>query len=285
MKLLIVDDEPLARSALIQLCSRSADVDVVGEAESGVAAIDAADKLRPDVMLLDVGLPDMSGFDVLRVARSERRPLGIMVTAHSDHAATAFAAGALDYLVKPVSAGRFAESIERARQRVAPTGSRGAQILLQPQPVHDNHAISGPAFKLLIGEREHRLYPINAETVDYIESDGNYVTLRSGNAKYISRDSLKRLAAELAEFGFIRIERSLLVNIRAVVYVEPVGRGTFAFTLSSGACLHSSASYRDSILRVLPMRRFSGRRLPRSETISGDRLQAAGIFSRTAEER
>jgi two-component system LytT family response regulator len=200
-------------------------------------------------MLVDVGLPDMTGFDVLRVARSERRPLGIMVTAHADHTATAFEAGALDYLVKPVSADRFAQSIERARQRVEP----------------HNHGNAASAFKLLIGEREHRLYPINAEAVDYIESDGNYVTIRSGNAKYISRDSLKRLSADLAECGFIRIERSLLVNIRAVLYVEPVGRGTFAFTLSSGTCLHSSASYRDSILRILPMRRFSGRRVSRSD--------------------
>lgn len=254
MKLLIVDDEPLARSALIQLCNRSANVDVVGEAECGVAAIDAADKLRPDVMLLDVGLPDMSGFDVLRVARSERRPLGIMVTAHADHAATAFEAGALDYLVKPVSADRFAQSIERARQRVESPRNRDEPTLLQAQT---------PALKLLIGEREHRLYPMNAESIDYIESDGNYVTLRSGSAKYISRDSLKRLSADLAECGFIRIERSLLVNIRAVSYVEPVGRGTFAFTLSTGACLHSSASYRDAILRILPMRRFSGRRVAR----------------------
>jgi DNA-binding LytR/AlgR family response regulator len=187
MKLLIVDDEPLARSALIQLCSRSPDVDVVGEAECGVAAIHAADKLRPDVMLLDVGLPDMTGFDVLRVARSERRPLGIMVTAHADHAATAFEAGALDYLVKPVSADRFAQSIERARQRVEPPRNRAEQTLLQPQPAHDHHGNPGSAFKLLIGEREHRLYPISAESVDYIESDGNYVTLRSGSAKYISR--------------------------------------------------------------------------------------------------
>jgi two-component system LytT family response regulator len=252
MKLLIVDDEPLARSALIQLCNRTADLDVVGEAESGVAAIDAAGKLRPDVMLLDVGLPDMSGFDVLRVARSERRPLGIMVTAHADHAAAAFELGAVDFLVKPVGAARFAQSMERARQRVAP----GA---------------TGSAFKLLIGEREHRLYPMNADSVDYIESDGNYVTFRSGTAKYISRDSLKRLSADLEGHAFLRIERSLLVNIRAVVYVEPVGRGTFAFTLSSGACLHSSASYRDAILRILPMRRFSGRRMARRETISDDR--------------
>ena len=141
--------------------------------------------------------------------------------------------------VKPVSADRFDRSIERARHFATAT----------PSP-----------FKLLIGEREHRLYPMNPETVDYIESDGNYVTIRSGNANYISRDTIKRLSADLAHVGFIRIERSLLLNIRAIEYVETVGRGMFAFTLSSGPVLHSSSSYRDSILRMLPMRRVSIRR-------------------------
>lgn len=111
-----------------------------------------------------------------------------------------------------------------------------------------------------MGERERRLYPLDIDTVDYIESEGNYVTIRTATADYLSRDSIKRLAVALADHGFIRIERSLLVNIRAVLYVESVGRGTFAFTLSSGCCLHSSASYRDAILRVLPMRRLSSRR-------------------------
>jgi DNA-binding LytR/AlgR family response regulator len=106
---------------------------------------------------------------------------------------------------------------------------------------------------LLVGEREHRLYPLNPEKIDYIESDGNYVSIRSGSAAYISRDSIKRLAGELKDFGFIRIERSLLVNVRAVLYAETVGRGRFAFTLSSGACLQSSAGYRNSILRALPL--------------------------------
>jgi two-component system LytT family response regulator len=262
MKLLIVDDEPHARSDLIELCERSDDVDVVGEAESGMAAIDAAEKLRPDVMLLDVELPDMTGFDVLRAARVTRRPLGIMVTAHADYAVTAFAVGALDYLVKPVSADRFAQSMERARQRCEPTdaGSEPARTWHEPQTAQESSGMGGSVFKLLVGEREHRLYPMNPETIDYIESDGNYVTIRSGSAKYISRDTIKRLSADLADDGFIRIERSLLVNIRAVAYVEAVGRGMFAFTLTSGAVLHSSTSYRDSILRILPMRRLSIRR-------------------------
>jgi len=262
MKLLVVDDEPHARSDLIELCERNDDVDVIGEAGSGLAAIDAAEKLRPDVMLLDVELPDMTGFDVLRSARMTRRPLGIMVTARADHAVTAFAVGALDCLVKPVSADRFDQSIERARQRCDPTDAcdEAAPAWRQAQLPTAAPGSPGSPFKLLIGERQHRLYPMNPEAVDYIESDGNYVTIRSGNAKYTSRDTIKRLTDDLADVGFIRIERSLLVNIRAVAYVETVGRGMFAFTLASGSVLHSSSSYRGSILRMLPMRRLSMRR-------------------------
>jgi DNA-binding LytR/AlgR family response regulator len=114
---------------------------------------------------------------------------------------------------------------------------------------------------LIIGEREHRFYPLGPERIDYIESDGNYVSIRSGNTTYISRDSIKRLAGELADFGFVRIQRSLLVNIRAVLYAETVGRGRFAFTLSCGACLHSSASFREAILRALPLVPSSSRAL------------------------
>ena len=132
--------------------------------------------------------------------------------------------------------------------------------LQDPHPTTETPAFSGSAPKLLMGEREHRLYPLHAETIDYIESDGNYVIIRSGNTKFISRDTIKRLSGDLADRGFIRIDRSLLVNTRAILYVEPVGRGTFTFTLSSGASLHSSATYRDSILQVLPMRRCSSRR-------------------------
>jgi DNA-binding LytR/AlgR family response regulator len=104
-----------------------------------------------------------------------------------------------------------------------------------------------------VGERQRRLYPLDPKSIDYIEADGNYVTLRAGKVEYLRRDSIKRLSTQLADLGFIRIERSLLVNAAAVLYAEVAGHGTFALTLNSGACLHSSAAYRDSILRIIPL--------------------------------
>lgn len=246
MKLLIVDKEPSVRSEFTELCRRVTDLQVLGEAESGRAAIDAAESLAPDLMLIEVALPDMSGFDVLRHFGACTGRLGIMTSHQPDFAERAIAEGAVDYLIKPVSADRFGNAIERARQRYVLEEAAESQLTRQIL------RLLGRRPKLLVGERQHRLYPLDIEKIDYIEADGNYVTIRVGDAEYISRDSIKRLSAELADFGFVRIDRSVLLNIRAVEFAEPVGHGTLAFTLSSGACLHSSKTYRDAILSVLP---------------------------------
>jgi two-component system, LytTR family, response regulator len=248
LKLLIVDHEPLVRAEFGTLCLGVPDLHVVGEAESGSAAIDAAENLSPDVMLIDVSLPDMSGFDVLRGASNSSRPLGIMTSRQPELAGRAIAAGAVDYLIKPVSADRFGHAIGRVRERYLLEEA----LEVQPPPVPRR---PGNLPKLLVGERQHRLYPLDANDIEYIEADGNYVTIRAGDEEYISRDTIKRLSADLAAFGFVRINRSVLLNIRAVRFAEPVGHGTLAFTLFSGACLHSSKTCRHAISSILPWHR------------------------------
>jgi two-component system, LytTR family, response regulator len=247
VKILIVDEQAQARNNLIRLCERSDDVQVVGEAASGMAAIDAAGTLNPDLMLLDVELPDMSGFEVLRALRGDARPLGIIVSPCADHAISAFAEGAIDFFVMPVTTERFDLAMARARHQC--NGSFPAEL--------GRAAQFSPRF--LVGERQRRLYPLDPKSIDYIEADGNYVTLRAGTVEYLSRNSIKRLSALLGDLGFIRIERSLLVNAAAVSYAEVAGHGTFALTLGSGVCLHSSAGYRDSILRIIPLPGLSKR--------------------------
>jgi two-component system LytT family response regulator len=246
VKVLIVEDHVRTRDSLIGLCECRGDIHVIGEAACGKAAIDAAGTLNPDIVLLDAELPDMSGFDVLRAVAADTCPLGIMVSSCADHATRAFEEGAFDYFVMPVTAERFDLAMARARQRfnyALPERARTA-----PDP---------PRF--LVGERQRRLYPLDPKSIDYIEADGNYVTLRAGKVEYLSRDSIKRLSIQLAELGFIRIARSLLVNPAAVLYAEVAGHGTFALTLTSGVCLHSSAAYRDSILRIIPLPALSKR--------------------------
>ena len=156
----------------------------------------------------------------------------------------------------PVAAERFDRVINRARYRLerADPGSvrfhSDSSELGRTVPVR-------PRF--LVGERQRKLYPLDPKSVDYIEADGNYVTLRAGKVEYLSRDSIKHLSMQLAEVGFIRIARSLLVNAAAVLYAEGAGHGTFALTLTSGVCLHSSAAYRESILRIIPLPALSKR--------------------------
>jgi DNA-binding LytR/AlgR family response regulator len=136
-----------------------------------------------------------------------------------------------------------------------------AQPLGEPLPtIAAPDAARFSPLKFLVGERKHRLYPLELSKIDYIESDGNYVTIRSGGAEYLSRDSIKRLSVALSDHGFVRIERSVLVNVGAVSYVELAGHGSYAFTLACGACLHSSVRYRDGILRVLPLAQRSSHR-------------------------
>jgi DNA-binding LytR/AlgR family response regulator len=238
VKILIVEDQAHARDSLIGLCECRDDIRVVGAAACGNAAIDAAGTLNPDIVLLDAVLPDMSGFDLLRAMAADTCPLGIMVSSCADHATRAFEEGAFDYLVMPVAAKRFDRALTRARDR----------LFTMPDP---------PRF--VVGERQRRLYPLDPKSIDYIEADGNYVTLRVGQVEYLSRDSIKNLSSELAKLDFVRITRSLLVNAAAVSYAERAGHGIFALTLTSGACLHSSAAYRDSILRIIPLPALSKR--------------------------
>jgi two-component system, LytTR family, response regulator len=256
VKILIVDDHAHARDSLTRLCERSDDVQVVGEAACGRAAIDAADTLNPDIMLLDVELPDMSGFELLRAVGAGTRPLGIMVSSCPDHAFRAFTEGAIDYFVMPVTEERFDLAIARARHQfnsALPGRGRVTSNASERGPTP-----AGPP-RFLVGERQRRLYPLDPKSIDYIEADGNYVTLRAGKVEYLSRDSIKHLSTELADLGFVRIARSFLVNAAAVLYAERAGHGIFALTLNSGACLHSSAAYRDSLLRAIPLPALSKR--------------------------
>jgi two-component system, LytTR family, response regulator len=254
MKVLIVDDAARGREDLIGLCECREDLQVVGAAACGKAAIDAAGTLNPDIIFLDVELPDMSGFDVLRSTAPGPRPLGIMLSNCADHATRAFEAGAFDYLVMPVAAERFDRAIERARNRLTRAEPGSANLF------SDSSEFAPTVLpRYLVGERQRRLYPLDPKSIDYIEADGNYVTLRVGNMEYLSRDSIKRLSTQLAAVGFVRIGRSLLVNAAAVLYAEVAGHGTFALTLTSGICLHSSAAYRESILRIFPLPAMSKR--------------------------
>jgi two-component system LytT family response regulator len=254
LTVLIVDTERSERTSLAELCTERGDVKIVGEAESGAAALRAADELCPDVMLLDLDIPDMSGFELINAARGQSDNLSVIVTGGQAHARAALAAGAFDFLVKPIDAVHLDRSLELAEYRIESLRANTATSRrLQLSGAFEMAPISHNRFQFLVGQRQQRFYPLELGKIDYIEAQGNYVTIRSGRNDYIRRDSIKRVAAFLGDRGFIQIERSLILNVSAVAYAEVARHGTFAFTLHSGACLQSSKSYRETILKVIPL--------------------------------
>ncbi|HEY6923400.1 MAG TPA: LytTR family DNA-binding domain-containing protein [Steroidobacteraceae bacterium] len=234
LRVLIVDRDPDARACLERLC-RANHLRPLATAQSGAHAVGLARTVSPDLVLVEADLPDMAGLELLEELTSGT--MGVLVTARTDLALQAYEAGALDYLVKPVGNRRFAQAVARARMWRARGGDR---------------------IPLLIGERQRRQYLLDPARVEYVEAEGNYVIFHAASREYVSRDTLKRLELTLQTCGFLRIENSLLVNVGAIEYAVPFGRGRFVFTLQSGATLRSSLTYRAGILSRLPLAR--GRR-------------------------
>lgn len=167
--------------------------------------------------------------------------------------------GAIDYLIKPVGSEELLRSFDRVRHQ-----NRVNKGVNRPAKGDDavgaeEAAVGEPPClpRRIVGEREHKLYLLDPYKVDYIEADGNYVQIRSGGAFYIRRGSIKNLSVELSTFGFLRIGRSLLMNVRAVEYAERLGRGVFAFTLIGGSRLISGASYGYNVLLAMRIGKYS----------------------------
>ena len=259
MRILIVDGEPVARSILMGLCRATEGLEIVSQADSGAAALQAIHIHQPDLLLLEAVLPDMSGFELLMSVRGPAAPMPIVVTAQPQHALKAFEAQVLDYLIKPVRIERFREAIGRARMRRDEKAIAAPAHLQTAWEASTANQGSGQSH-LLAGERERRLYLLTPHKIDYIESYGNYVKIWSGSAAYISRDRIKELAARLAGAGFVRIERSLLLNLHSVSYIERLSHGMFAFTLNSGKRLESTPTFRAEILRAVHPTACSKRR-------------------------
>jgi len=238
LRTLIAEDEPGVRSFLSGLCARRPELEIVAQVDTGSAAIDIIRARQPNLLLLEAELPDMTGLDVLRTAGTDGDPYGVIVTKHPEHHLAELQSGSLSYLTKPVSRRQFDRVIDAAIARravdhpaVAPAGQlRGLQ---------------------LIGERAHRFYFLDAHGVDYLEAHGNYVVIHVGHERFLTRTTLKHLSSMLPAQEFARIDRSLLVNLRRVAYVERQESGRFAFTLRDGQQLMSSRERSAAIVRLL----------------------------------
>ncbi|MCX8091101.1 MAG: response regulator [Verrucomicrobiae bacterium] len=243
IRALIVDDEPLARERIRTLLREEPDVEVVGECADGPAAVAAIQKLSPDLLFLDVQMPGMDGFGVLRALGHAQMPEVIFVTAHDQHAVKAFEAHALDYLLKPFKPARFREAVRRAREQLARRRagaiSENLAALLAQQP-----APRARLSRIAVKSGERTVF-VKTSEIEYIESAGNYLVLHAGRENHVIRETLGALEAQLDPKQFVRINRSTLVNVEQIRELQPLFKGEHVVVLRNGRQLPLTRGVRE----------------------------------------
>src|SRR5262245_33183410 len=232
LRAIIADDEPLARERVRSLLAEEPDVEVVAECANGSQTVKFTRQLRPDLLFLDVQMPHLNGFEVIEALSPEELPVVIFTTAHDEHAIRAFEVNALDYLLKPCTEPRFRKAVHRAREHVQKRTNHGADQRLMALLDH-LHASATTPQRILIRTSERILF-LKPEEIDYLEAAGNYVILNVGKERHIVRETTAAMETRLGPSGFMRINRSVIVNLSRVREVQPLGPGQFSILLKTG---------------------------------------------------
>lgn len=249
LRALIVDDEPVARRRLRRLLRDVPDVNVAGECSDGRSALEALRRLAPDVVLLDVQMPEMDGFEVLRQVRGARLPAVIFVTAFDRYALRAFEVHALDYLLKPVEARRLEEALGRARRRLVE--ARDHVLDDRILALLDDLSTARRFLTRIPVKSDGKLIVVDLDDVEWIGAADNYVVLHAGKDTYLARETLGRLERELDPDRFVRIHRSTIVRVDRIKELLPEFHGDFAVVLRDGTRLTLSRTYRAKLEQVL----------------------------------
>jgi two-component system, LytTR family, response regulator len=243
MRALIVDDEPLARRGVALRLKRFRDVEIVGECADGSTAVEKILELSPDVVFLDVQMPGMDGFEVLRALPAENLPAVVFLTAYEQHALRAFEVHALDYLLKPVDDERFGAAVQRVRQ-IMDTGSRiqVAERLLRL--LEENSARYVSRFPVRIGTR---IQVVLTDDIEWIAAAGDYAELHGRGSCHLLRETMNSLEQKLDPAQFLRIHRSRIVRVKCVRELRTIDNHEYLVKLSDGTEHRSSRSYSDRL--------------------------------------
>jgi two-component system LytT family response regulator len=254
LKAIVVDDEALGRRGIVARLAKTDGVQVVAECRNGREAIEAVRRLRPDLLFLDVQMPGLDGFDVLRALAPEECPYVIFVTAHHRHALAAFEVHALDYLVKPIDDQRFAEALRRAaetirRDRDGDLGRRVRAAVGEISREAPETSAKAIADRYPVRDRGKITFVRHAD-IDWIGAEGDYVRLHAGAKSWLARDTMASVEKRLGRRRFLRVHRSTLVNIDRIVEMRPFGNGDGTIVLRDGTELRMSRAHRDAIERL-----------------------------------
>jgi two-component system LytT family response regulator len=228
IRALIVDDEPFAREGIRVLLSDDPEIEIVGECADGREAVEAIREGSPDLVFLDVQMPEMDGFGVIDEIGAKAMPVVIFVTAYDQYALRAFDVAALDYLLKPYDDERFASAVQRAKSQVrrGAVGELGRKLvaLLESQQGGPDRARTTPGDHLrrVMLKTGGRVIFLKAEEIDWIEAEGDYVRLHVGADTHLLRDTMKRLEAQLDPAKFVRTHRSTIVNLDRIKRATPL---------------------------------------------------------------
>ncbi len=249
--LLIVDDEPLARKRIRSLLAGDERFEILAECTHGKEAVDAVVRLGPDLVFLDIQMPELDGFGVLRqlTKRGCELPVVVFVTAHDEHAITAFEYQAIDYLLKPFSNDRFAMTLSRAIERVRGAGGRDLtdRILSLLRWTEE----SDPRSKRILIKEKGRVSVIPTSDIAWIEANGCYVNLHVGDTSHLLRETMNTLSERLDPNRFVRIHRSAIVNIEHIDELHPMFKGDYEVVLKDGTRCTMSRGYKAEALRAI----------------------------------
>lgn len=243
---LIVDDEVLARKKLRVLLEKHEDFKIVGECSTAGDAMRALQQLRPALLFLDIQMPDEDGFSVINAIGPESLPKIIFTTAYDSYAIQAFDAEAVDYLLKPFDEERFARAVRRAK----------SEILAELSQRHerrgsDRRTSTNGAQERFVVKSEGRILFFTTDEIDWIEAASNYVKLYSNGKGHLVRHTMTEMEQKLNSSQFLRIHRSIIVNVKKIRGVQPCNSGEFIVTLTSGKELPSSRGYREKLGSLL----------------------------------
>ena len=236
LSVLVVDDEPVARRRLKRLLLKSPDVMVVGECEDGPSAIAAIQRQHLDIVFLDVQMPNLNGFEVVRAVGTERIRALIFVTAFDQFALQAFEAQAIDYLLKPFGEERVRRALARARAFLNGSEHEAFQGRLNALLT----ATAAPHVHCLLVRQGDRQVPLKPREIDWVEAEGDYVRIHAGTEGYFVRSTMAQMEKRLATEGFVRIHRSRLVNFDRIKELRPLSQGESVVVLKTGSRLAAS---------------------------------------------
>ena len=245
IRTLIVDDEPLARSRIRSLLANDSSVDVIGECSDGQKAVSAINDLTPDLVFLDVQMPAMDGFEVIKTIPTEQMPTVIFVTAYDRYALKAFEVNALDYLLKPFDRSRFQKTLERAKVMIRRMQNRDVndQLLSLLADLRREQEIP----ERFIIKSGGRVVFLRVEEIDWMRAVGNYVRLHVGRDSHLMRETMTAMEEKLDPDRFMRIHRSTIVNLDRVKEVQPWTKGEYVVIMRDGTRLIMSRRYRERL--------------------------------------